>query len=126
MMRLRILVVPAVLLAVALPAQARAGEFSGVVVAKQPQRGTLLVAGAHGVGLTVRGSFARALVGERIALQGVRLHDGTFRTSRLQVLSRVRAETPLALRLLIGPHHEWSRSSVDRGSVSSQRRNQSE
>jgi hypothetical protein len=90
-MRLRMLVLPAVLLAVALPAQARAGEFSGVVVAKQPQRGTLLVAGARGVGLTVRGSFAHTLVGDRVAVQGVRLHDGTLRTSRLRVLARVRS-----------------------------------
>jgi hypothetical protein len=89
-MRLRMLVVPAVLLAVAQPAQARAGSFSGTVVAKQTQRGTLLLAGAHGVGLTVRGGVARAAVGERVRLQGTRLHDGTVRVSRLQVLARVR------------------------------------
>ena len=89
-MRLRMLVVPAVLLGVALPAQARAGSFSGTVVAKQTQRGTLLLAGAHGVGLTVRGGLARAAVGERVRLQGTRLRDGTVRLSRLQVLARVR------------------------------------
>lgn len=89
-MRLRMLVVPAVLLAVALPAQARAGSFSGTVVAKQTQRGTLLLAGAHGVGLTVRGGLARAAVGERVRLLATRLHDGTVRLSRLQVLGRVR------------------------------------
>src|SRR3954447_16695894 len=88
-MRLRMLVVPAVLLAVALPAQARAGSFSGTVVAKQKQRGTLLVAGAHGIGVTVRGGLARATVGERVRVQGTRLHDGTIRLSRLQVLRRV-------------------------------------
>jgi hypothetical protein len=92
-MRLRILVVPAVLLAVALPAQARAAGFSGIVVEKQPQRGTLLLAGAHGVGVTVRGGLARAAVGERIAIQGARLRDGTVRLSRLQVLTHVHAAT---------------------------------
>lgn len=89
-MRLRMLVVPAVLLAVALPAQARATGFAGIVVAKQPQRGTFLVAGAHGVGLTIRGGVARMVVGDRISGQGVRLHDGTIRTSRLHVQARVR------------------------------------
>ena len=74
MKRLRMLVVPAVLFAVglvvALPAQARAGSFSGVVVAKQKARGTMLVAGAHGAGVTVRGRLARAHVGDRIAVTG--------------------------------------------------------
>jgi hypothetical protein len=92
-MRLRILVVPAVLLAVALPAQARATGLSGIVVATQPQRGTLLLAGAHGLGVTVRGGLARAAVGERIAIQGARLHDGTVRLSRLRVITHVHAAT---------------------------------
>jgi FtsP/CotA-like multicopper oxidase with cupredoxin domain len=91
------LVVPAVLiavgLAVALPAQARAGSFSGIVVAKQRARGTMLIAGAHGVGFTVRGSFARARVGDRVAVNGVRLHDGTVHASRVRVLSHVRRAT---------------------------------
>ncbi|HZQ81409.1 MAG TPA: hypothetical protein VFB25_05500 [Gaiellaceae bacterium] len=88
-MRLRMLMVPAALLVVALPAQANAGRFSGTVVAKQKQRGTLLLAGAHGVGVTVRGGLARTAVGERIRVQGIRLHDGTIRLSRLDVLGRV-------------------------------------
>jgi hypothetical protein len=91
MTKLRMLVVPAVLLAVALPAQARAGNFSGVVVAKQAQRGTVLLAGARGVGITVRGKVAHAVLGERVAVQGLRLRDGTVRMSRLRVLSRVHA-----------------------------------
>lgn len=89
-MRLRMLVVPAVLLAVALPAQARAAGFAGIVVAKQPQRGTFLVAGTHGVGLTIRGAVARTVVGDRVGGQGARLRDGTIRASRLHVLARVR------------------------------------
>ena len=89
-MRLRMLVLPAVLLAIVLPAQARAGGFSGIVVAKQPQRGTLLLAGAHGAGLTIRGGLARTTVGERVSVRGARLHDGTVRMSSVQVLARVR------------------------------------
>lgn len=92
-MRLRLLVVPTVLLAAALPAQARAAGFTGIVVAKQPQRGTLLLAGAHGVGVTVRGGLARTAVGERIAVRGARLHDGTVRFSRLRVLAHAHAAT---------------------------------
>ena len=90
-MRFRMLVLPALLLAVVLPAQAQARttSLSGVVVAKQPQRGTLLLAGAHGVGVTIRGGLARTAVGERIAVRGVRLHDATIRVSRVQVLARV-------------------------------------
>jgi hypothetical protein len=97
MKRLRMFVVPAVLLAVglavAMPAQARAGSFSGVVVAKQKARGTMLVAGAHGAGLTVRGRLTRARVGDRVAVTGVRLHDGTVHASRLRVLSHTRHTT---------------------------------
>jgi hypothetical protein len=97
MMKLRMLVVSAVLIAVAVPlaaarpAQARTGAagFKGIVVAKQRQRGTLLIVGAHGAGLTVRGGLARAKVGQRVSGQGVRLHDGTIRMSRLHVLGRV-------------------------------------
>ena len=74
-MRLRILVVSAVLIAVAVPlaaalaAQAATGAagFKGIVVAKQRQRGTLLIVGAHGAGLTVRGGLARAKVGQRVS-----------------------------------------------------------
>ena len=97
MKTLRMLIVPAVLvavgLAVALPAQARTGSFSGVVVAKQRARGTMLVAGAHGAGLTVRGRLARAHVGDRVTVSGVRLRDGTLRASRLRVLSHARHTT---------------------------------
>jgi hypothetical protein len=100
-MRLRMLVVSAVLVAVAAPlaavkpAQAGTGAagFKGIVVAKQKQRGTLLIARAHGAGLTVRGGLARAKVGERVKIQGVRLHDGTIRMRRLHVLGHVRRAT---------------------------------
>lgn len=92
-MSLRMLVVPAVLLAFALPAQARAGDLTGIVVAKQPQRGTFLLVRAHGLGVTVRGNVARTAVGERVAVRGARLHDGTVRSSRVRILGHVRTAT---------------------------------
>lgn len=92
-MKLSMLVLPAVALAVMLPARANAGTFSGIVVAEQPQRGALLLATAHGVGLTVRGGVARSAVGERVAITGVRLPDGTVRASGLHVQAGVRTTT---------------------------------
>jgi hypothetical protein len=90
-----VLVAVTVPLAAALPAQAatNAARFRGIVVAKQRRRGTLLVAGAHGLGFTIRGGLARAAVGERVSGQGVRLHDGTIRMSRLHVIGHVRRAT---------------------------------
>jgi hypothetical protein len=100
-MRLRMLVVSAVMVAVAVPlaaaqtAQARTGAagFKGIVVAKQKQRGTFLIARAHGAGLTIRGGLARVKVGERVGGQGLRLRDGTIRMRRLHVLGHVRTAT---------------------------------
>jgi hypothetical protein len=100
-MRLRMLVVSAVLVAMAVPlaaaqtAQARTGTagFKGIVVAKQKQRGTFLIARAHGAGLTIRGGLARVKVGERVGGQGLRLHDGTIRMRRLHVLGHARSAT---------------------------------
>jgi hypothetical protein len=83
-----LLIVP-VLLVGALPAQAQTtGGFSGIVVAKQAQRGTMLIARARGAGVTIRGGLPRAALGERVSVQGVRLHDGTIRLSQLHVLAR--------------------------------------
>jgi hypothetical protein len=87
-MRVKFLAVLALLLAIALPAQAKAAAFRGTVIAKQPQRGTLVVAGRAGVGLTVHAS--RASVGARISVRGTRLRDGTIRATKLSVLSHTR------------------------------------
>ena len=88
-MRVKILAPLALLLALAVPAQARAAEFHGTVIAKQPQRGTLVLAGRDGIGLTVH-ARTRAVLGSRVSLRGSRLRDGTIRASRLAVLSRTR------------------------------------
>jgi RNase P/RNase MRP subunit p29 len=79
----------AAVVAIAVPAQARAGGFVGTVIAKQPQRGTVVLAAHGGLGLTVHTS-ARTHLGDRISLQGLRLRDGTIRASRLRVVSHTR------------------------------------
>ena len=88
-MRVKILALFALLLALVVPAQARAAGFHGTVIAKQPQRGTLVLAGRAAIGLTVH-TRTRASLGSRISLRGSRLRDGTIRASRLTVLSRTR------------------------------------
>lgn len=79
----------AVLLAIAIPAQAKAGNASGVVVAKQRAQGTMVLVRPGGVGLTVHGLVAQAKIGERVSIQGTTLRDGTMRASQLRPLSRV-------------------------------------
>jgi hypothetical protein len=88
-MKLKMLVGLAAIVATTVPAQARASAFAGTLVAKQSQRGKIVVAARGGIGLTVQTS-ARARVGDRISFQGLRLHDGTVRASRLRVLSHAR------------------------------------
>jgi hypothetical protein len=91
-MKVKLLVSLAVLGAVAVPAQAKAGGFAGTVIAKQPERGTLLLATRAGRGITVHAS-TRVHLGDRLSLQGLRLHDGTIRVTRLTVLSHTRRAT---------------------------------
>jgi hypothetical protein len=75
--------------AIAIPAQANAGSFMGVVLAKQSHRHALVLARASGAGLTVRTS-ARARLGDRLEVRGLRLRDGTVRVARLNVRSHTR------------------------------------
>ena len=60
--------------AIALPAHANAGSFMGVVLANQSHRHALVLARASGAGLTVRTS-ARARLGDRLEVRGLRLSD---------------------------------------------------
>jgi hypothetical protein len=90
---LKTLIGLATLLALAIPAHAGAASFHGVVVAKQPGRGTLVLAMPDGHGLTSRGGRANVRLGDKISLQGVSLRDGTIRTSRLRVLGHTRFAT---------------------------------
>lgn len=88
-MRVSILAAVAVVAAVAIPAQAHAARgLAGVVVAKQ--RGTLVVTGARGAGTTVRVAAARARVGDRVAIRGRQLRDGTLQASAVTVRSHTR------------------------------------
>ena len=89
-MRVRILVALVVLLAIAVPAQAKAGGFGGIVIAKQPQRAMLILSAPNGVGLSVRTQALHVRVGDRVTLTGLRLGDGTISASRLRVLSHTR------------------------------------
>ena len=84
----------AVLAAVALPAAAHAGRsgVSGVVVAKQAQRGTFVV-GRRGVVQTAHGRLSRVHLGDRVRAAGSRLADGTVRASTTQVVGHVRSAT---------------------------------
>jgi hypothetical protein len=88
-MKVKLLVGLAAIVAIAVPAQAKAGGFAGTVIAKQPQRGTLVLAVRGGIGSTVHAS-ARTHLGDRISFRGLRLRDGTIRASRLSVVSHTR------------------------------------
>ena len=90
MSRTRMLGLLAALVAVALPAQAGAATFGGIVVAKQASTGMLVLAGKNGAGLTVRVARAHVSLGDRIAFQGTRLGDGTIRAGGLKVVGHVR------------------------------------
>jgi len=85
----------AVLAVVALPAAADAGRscVSGVVVAKQAQRGTFAVVGRRGAVQTVHGRLSRVHLGDRVRAAGSRLADGTVRASTTQVVGHVRSAT---------------------------------
>jgi hypothetical protein len=68
MTKLKLLAGVAAVVAVALPAQAKAASFSGTVVAKQ--HGTMLLVGSRGAGRTVHMAPARVRLGDRVAVQG--------------------------------------------------------
>jgi hypothetical protein len=86
-MRATLLTAAAVVVAVVIPVQANAARVTGIVVAKFPQRGALVLAGAHGNGTTVRLAPARVRRGDRIEVRGQRIHDGTMLGSALTIRS---------------------------------------
>jgi hypothetical protein len=61
----------------------------GVVVAKHVRKGTVVLAGAKGLGVTVRVAPRRVQLGDRVSVVGKRLRDGTIRALGLHVLSHV-------------------------------------
>ena len=64
--------------AVAFPAAAGAGSFSGIVVAKQVRRHALVVASHTGVVRVVHTHHLATRVGARVTVTARRLGDGTF------------------------------------------------
>jgi hypothetical protein len=85
-----LLAVAAFLLAVG-SATAAPTAIRGTVVAKHVRKGTVVLAGPKGLGVTVRLALRRVRLGDRISVVGSRLRDGTIRASRLHVLSHVKA-----------------------------------
>ncbi|MBA2462573.1 MAG: hypothetical protein H0V45_12535 [Actinobacteria bacterium] len=78
------------LLAVAAPASA-ATAWKGVVVAKDAKRGTVVTASANGVVRTARSPKARTLrIGERLAVTGTQLADGTFAAASVRASGRAK------------------------------------
>lgn len=80
----------AVVAAVALPASAHAARITGVVIAKDQKRGSLVVASRSGLGTTVRAPRAHLRLGDRLRVDGARLADGTLRARALRVVGHVR------------------------------------
>lgn len=78
------------LLAAAAPASA-ATAWNGVVVAKDTQRGTVVTASANGAVRTARSSKAASLkIGQRLAVTGTRLADGTFKAVSIKAAGRAK------------------------------------
>jgi hypothetical protein len=93
--RTRLILSFAVMAAAVVPAAAHAAgsTFTGVVVAKETKRGTLVVATQSGMARTVHARLAAARLGDRIRVGGAKLSDGTVRGSSLLVLGHVRSAT---------------------------------
>jgi hypothetical protein len=75
------------------PALAHAGTIRGTVAAKQANRHVLVLAMRHGRVMTARVTprqLQRAKIGDRLALAGKQLPDGSFRVTRLHKLGTVK------------------------------------
>ena len=84
-----LLAVASFLLIVA-PATAATKAIRGTVVATHARSGTIVVAGAKGLAVTVRVAPRRVRIGDRVSVVGTRLANSTMRASRLHVLSHVK------------------------------------
>ncbi len=85
------ILLPALALAAVLALPATASAFSGVAVAKNSARHTVVVASRGGVVRTVRapGHLAAVRLGSRVSYTARRLTDGTFRAGTLHASGRV-------------------------------------
>jgi hypothetical protein len=79
-------------LAFALPATAGTTAFRGVVIAKKAGRHAFVTASKNGVVRTIRARRAlkRIRVGQRVAVRGAALPDGTFAASGVKLLGKAR------------------------------------
>jgi hypothetical protein len=79
-------------LAFALPATAGTTAFRGVVIAKKAGRHAFVTASKNGVVRTIRarGAMKRVRVGQRVAVRGAALPDGTFAASGVKLLGKAR------------------------------------
>jgi len=89
-MKRALLIAVVVAVAAALPATAGAGQWRGVVVAKETNRGTIVTASRSGVVRTVRveSGLGKIRVGQRVAVKAQRLGDGTFRLQKIRVVGK--------------------------------------
>jgi hypothetical protein len=90
-------VAAAAFLLVAGSATAAPTAIKGTVIAKHARNGTVVLAGPKRLGVTVRVSPRHVRLGDRVSVVGKRLRDGTFRASRLRVLSHVKTARLLAV-----------------------------
>ena len=89
-MKRALLIAVVVAVAAALPATAGAGQWRGVVVAKEKNRGTIVTASRSGIVRTVRveSGLGKVRVGQRVVVKAQRLGDGTFRLQKIRVVGK--------------------------------------
>ena len=92
MRRMLVLIVAAAGLAVAASPASAATAWKGVVIANDPGRNAVVTASAGGVVRTARSPKARSLrVGQRLAVTGTNLADGTYRAVSIRVTGRAKS-----------------------------------
>jgi len=89
-MKRALLIAVVLAVAAALPATAGAGQWRGVVVAKEKNRGTIVTASRSGIVRTVRveSGLGKVRVGQRVVVKAQRLGDGTFRLQKIRVVGK--------------------------------------
>ena len=82
----------AAVIGLVLPAAANAGNFRGVVIAKNAKRHAFVTAAANGTVRTIRApkGFRRIGLGARVAVRATKLADGTFTARATKQLGRAK------------------------------------
>jgi hypothetical protein len=89
-LRLAAVALGAAMLAAPVAAATKPTVVSGIVVAREQARGTLVVAAGHGLVRTLR-THTAARVGARVQASATRLSDGTFRAAKVTAKGRAAA-----------------------------------